>query len=115
MNDVEDDEDDDADEDDDDDDDDDDSPKRKGVTTHVCCLGGGGEGKVGIVPKDGHRPRGWASAPRTPTPGEPAWGRHPQFTNSEHACPTHYPIGGLGGKSMAGVCKRHASYTPSKT
>ena len=77
---------------------------------------GGGEGKVGIVPKGGHRPREWASAPHTPTPGEAAGERHPQFTtNSDHACPAHYPIGGLSGKSMASVCKRHASYTPSKT
>ena len=64
---------------------------------------------MGIIPKCGNHPRGWASAPRTPTPGERGGEWHPQFTNSSHTYPTHLPIGGLGGNCMPGVCKSQES------
>ena len=72
--------------------------------------------------RGGHRPQGWASAPSAgiiPVGGHQPRARsssvqkgrkwHAQFTNSSQTCPTHHPIGGLGGNCMVGVRRKEVS------
>ena len=104
------------------------SKRIRGKTKENVCVWekGGGEGGGG-----GHPPRGWASAPgvgisfsfsRTRLSLSHVFRlqsahriRNMPSTNPNHTFPTHHPIGGMGRKSMAGVCRSHESYTPSKT